>query len=298
MAFHGSYGLSSFRFPDKMMNEHSINAVIPMPKVQVETRVIDDVHAFKGRYHRYGYSARFCLYYVGGLLIDTGPPRARRAVCEWMEDKSLDRIVLTHFHEDHSGNAREISRRHGVPVLMGEETARILSDPPRLPLYRRAVWGQMDAVAGRELPDPLETAGHRFRVVPTPGHADDHVALIEEEKGWLFAGDLFLSNRLVYGMRGESVPQLIDSLRRVLEYPVHILFCGHSGVVPDGRSALEKKLRFLEWLREETYHLADRGFTPREISRRLLAGGKMMEWLTLGEFSSVHLIRSIMEGRG
>lgn len=281
-----------------MMNEHSINTVIPMPKVQVETRVIGDVHAFKGQYKRFGYPARFCLYYVDGLLIDTGPPHARRAVCSWLEDKPLDRIVLTHFHEDHSGNAGELSRRHKVPVLMGGETARILSDPPRLPLYRRVVWGQMDAVSGRTLSDPLETAKHRFRVVPTPGHTADHVAFVEEEKGWLFAGDLFLSNRLIYGMRGESVPQLIDSLRRVLAYPVQTLFCGHSGVVSDGRSALEKKLRFLEWLREESCRLADRGLSPREISRRLLSGGKMMEWVTLGEFSPVHLIRSIVEKRG
>ena len=96
------------------------------------------------------------------------------------------------------------------------------------------------------------------------------------------AGDLFLSNRLNYGMRGESVPKMIDSLRSVLQYPVETLFCGHSGVVSDGRSALEKKLRFLEWLQEETCRLADRGLTPREISRRLLAGGKVMEWVTLG----------------
>ena len=40
------------------------------------------------------------------------------------------------------------------------------------------------------------------------------------------------------------------------------------------------------------------GPDSREISRRLLAGGKVMEWVTLGEFSSVHLIRSIMQGRG
>ncbi|MGI6125940.1 MAG: MBL fold metallo-hydrolase [Planifilum sp.] len=269
-----------------------------MPKVQVETRVVDVVYALKGRYKRYGYPARFCLYYIDGLLIDTGPPRARQAVCDWLENKPLEQIALTHFHEDHSGNAREISRRRDVPVLMGKETAEMLADPPRLPLYRRAVWGQMDAVSGRELSDPLETAGHRFRVIPTPGHVDDHVAFIEEEKGWLFAGDLFLSNRLNYGMRGESVPKMIDSLRSVLQYPVETLFCGHSGVVADGRSALEKKLRFLEWLQEETCRLADRGLTPREISRRLLAGGKVMEWVTLGEFSSVHLIRSIMQGRG
>lgn len=297
-ALHGIRGLSLRFFLDKIMNEYSIIAVISMPKVQVETRVVDTVHAFKGRYKRYGYPARFCLYYVDGLLIDTGPPHARRTIFDWLENKTLERIVLTHFHEDHSGNAREVSRRFDVPVLMGEKTADILADPPRLPLYRKVVWGQMDRVVGQELPDPLETAGHRFRVVSTPGHSHDHVAFIEEDKGWLFAGDLFLSNRLNYGMRGESVPQLIDSLRRVLEYPVQILFCGHSGVITDGRSALERKLRFLEWLQEETYHLADRGLTPREISRRLLSGGKMMEWVTLGEFSSVHLIRSIMEGRG
>ena len=140
-----------------------------MPKVQVETRVVDVVYALKGRYKRYGYPARFCLLLYRWLIDRYGTAPGPAGGLRLVGKQAPGTNRPDPFYEDHSGNAREISRRRDVPVLMGKETAEMLADPPRLPLYRRAVWGQMDAVSGRELSDPLETAGHRFRVICHPG---------------------------------------------------------------------------------------------------------------------------------
>ena len=44
----------------------------------------------------------------------------------------------------------------------------------------------------------LETPRFRFRVIHTPGHSADHIALYEPNRRWLFSGDLYLAPRLRY----------------------------------------------------------------------------------------------------
>src|SRR5207247_1893328 len=66
------------------------------------------------------------------------------------------------------------------------------------------------------LGEGVETPRFRFRVIHTPGHATDHVALFEPERGWLFSGDLYLAPRLRYLRADEDVYAMMNSLRRVL----------------------------------------------------------------------------------
>lgn len=47
-----------------------------------------------------------CLYEVDGLLVDTGQRTMQREVGEWVNRDTIQQIFLTHYHEDHSGNAR------------------------------------------------------------------------------------------------------------------------------------------------------------------------------------------------
>ena len=109
----------------------------------------------------------------------------------------------------------------------------------------------------------------RFRAIPA-GHSEDHIAWVEEEQGWAFTGDLFLGTRLHYGMREESLTDLAASIRRLLTFPIRTVFCSHAGVIPEGAKSLEKKLDFLDWLRDETFRLHRQGASSGEIASRLL----------------------------
>jgi glyoxylase-like metal-dependent hydrolase (beta-lactamase superfamily II) len=266
-----------------------------MAKLQLSVQDHEGVQVVKGTYEFWGRSLQFYVYCVDGAWIDTGPPKARKQVAAFAREHPPSVIALTHFHEDHSGNADWLASTYRVPVFMSEETARIMAQPPQIPTYRKWVWGQMEPVSGTVVEEVLQTSRHWFRMIPTPGHTHDHVAYLEEERGWLFSGDLFLGTRLHYGMRGESVPDMIDSIRRVLTFPFDTVFCAHAGVVESGRKSMEAKLRFLQGLVEETHYLAHKGMPARVIAKKLLRGSALLEWFSLGEMGAIHLVRSILD---
>lgn len=111
------------------------------------------------------------VYRYRGLLVDTGPPKARPFAPE--------AALLTHAHEDHAGGASRL----GLPVYGSALTAALVAAPKPLRLYRRLVWGspRPAQVEAAERVGPLH-------LLPTPGHAPDHVALYDPEAGLFFGG--------------------------------------------------------------------------------------------------------------
>ncbi|MGF7089381.1 glyoxylase-like metal-dependent hydrolase (beta-lactamase superfamily II) [Kroppenstedtia sanguinis] len=268
-----------------------------MSKLQIQRTQQGEVDALQFKFNFFGNGFRIWVYHVDGLLLETGPQRFRKEVKQFAEEMQPQFIALTHFHEDHSGNAGLLSGQGRIPIWMGKRTAEILSNPPRIPFYRRRIWGSIDPVPG-EVRDVIETDRFRFRAVPTPGHAEDHIAWVEEEQGWAFTGDLFLGTRLNYGLREESLAEMSNSIRRLLTFPIRRVFCSHAGIVPEGVKSLEKKLDFLDWLREETLGLHRQGARPKEIASRLLKKQPGVVWFSAGELSPVHLIRRILQEEG
>lgn len=235
-------------------------------------------------------------YYLDGLLIDTAQRHMQPEVLHTFGNMRINRIALTHFHEDHSGNAAALRQQHGCPVLAGAKTAqRIDRTFPLLP-YERFWFGTIDACPGAlPLPDTLEAGKYRLRVIPTPGHSDDHHVLLERDEGWLFAGDFYIGNLKVF-RRGENIYQMIASTRLILSHNFEVLFCGHNPVLKRGRQAVESKLHYLETLVERV----------REGLRRNLRGQALVQsaglaeqwWLrafTQNDVSAYNVVQSVLE---
>jgi endoribonuclease LACTB2 len=265
--------------------------------IKVTIKEEQEVKAFQGKFSFFGHPFTFCCYSVGGLLIDTGPKKARREITEFAEHVKPKMIVLTHAHEDHSGNANFLSERLGIPVMMSEATAQIMKKSQPIPFYRRLVWGHRERVKLSHLVNELQTEMGTFEVVPTPGHTKDHIVLVNETKEWLFSGDLYLNRRLHYGLREESIPDMMRSIDHVLDYSFDTLFCGHAGIVIDGREALKQKAYFLQKLTEDTWKLAQKGLPDKHIARKLLPRHPAIESFSFGEMSAIHLIQSILSNK-
>jgi len=174
------------------------------------------------------------LWLLGGAegerctLVDCGygdaPTRAlwERHFADSLGGTPLARIVATHYHPDHLGNAAWLAERFGCAVAMtqaeflaahaifDQRATHALSDTCEL--FRRhglAVEHVAD-LAGRgnhyrrgvpEIPatfermiagDVVAAGGHGWEVIPGFGHSPEHAALFARDRGVLIAGDMLL----------------------------------------------------------------------------------------------------------
>lgn len=167
--------------------------------------------------------------------------------------------------------------RLGLPVYGSAATARLLTAQSPLRLYRRLVWGN---------PAPLRVAVVErvgpLHLLPTPGHAPDHVALYDLERGLLFGGDLFLGVKASLAPPGFDLKALLESLRAVLALKPRAFYCAHAGLVESPLQALRAKLDFLERKREEALRLKARGLKPEEVVRHLFGRESLLVYLSGG----------------
>lgn len=144
------------------------------------------------------------------------------------------------------------------------------------------------------LGDWVQTTMYRFRVLHTPRHAVDHIALWEPDREWLFSGDLYLAPRLKYLRADEDVHALIGSLRQVVALRPKILFCQHRGRVEDGAAMLQRKLDFLVELGERIRDLHRRGLEEAEIARALPGSDLLWRVLSGGHFAKRNFVRAFL----
>ncbi|NRA48755.1 MAG: MBL fold metallo-hydrolase [Phaeodactylibacter sp.] len=57
------------------------------------------------------------VYFVDGLLIDTGHSRMRKQVATLTKELPVEQMFITHHHEDHSGNIEVLQQQFRCEVL-------------------------------------------------------------------------------------------------------------------------------------------------------------------------------------
>jgi len=134
-------------------------------------------------------------------LVDCGLKRAPAAIVRGLaalgrRPSDVQRILLTHAHEDHAGGAArmvEQTTAAGVTVHVDEATyARTGSRPPvpRTLFSRLRSGGFAPVPVVGELVDGqvLDIAGG-VQVLHTPGHTPGHISLLHADSGVLITGD-------------------------------------------------------------------------------------------------------------
>ncbi len=234
-------------------------------------------------------------YWVDGLLIDTGPAHVAEAFFDKARVLGVGRIVNTHHHEDHVGANFLFEARLGMRALAHPQALpRIAHPPARLPLYRELVWGTPKPARAEAIGEDVETEHHRFEVIHTPGHTDDHICLYDPGSGYLFAGDLFLGVKVRVLRADEDVAALMASLRQVAQLPVSVLFCGSGKVLENATEQLRLKLEFLEELQQRAVERQAQGWPIERIRDDLLGREGWFRLISRGEFSKLNLVRGLL----
>ena len=242
-------------------------------------------------------------YYVDGLLIDTGPVHVADEIENAFAGYPVNIIVNTHHHEDHIGNNIVFQQKLGVKKTFAHHLAVPLIKNPtlwidRLRSYQHLAWGEPPASQVLPLGDMIKTSQHEFKIIHTPGHSHDHICLFEPQQGWLFAGDVFVREKVPTLRSDEDVSIMLTSLHKLLEYEFSTLFCSSGMVVTDARDAVRRKILYWEELREKVRELYELGIEADEIRAGLLGRETVLYEPTEGDFGKINLVMSFIEGFG
>lgn len=174
-----------------------------------------------------------------GLLVDAGTGLATDATLQRirtrLDDASIPRIYLTHWHHDHTGGAPRIARELDAEILMPErEAVAVREGRADLTLGDRfGAEQEPHPVTGVEPGDEIHVGDARLEVLATPGHTAGHTSLWDEATGTLLAGDAVFSG----GSFGRvdlptgDAAAMLETLERLAAMPTQDLHPGHLDVV-------------------------------------------------------------------
>lgn len=256
-----------------------------------------EVKVFKSKIQMMGSSLNVYCYLVDGMLIDSGPHRMEKEISEFCLRNQPDKIVHTHYHEDHTGNTAYLMDKFQIPAYIHPESLHICHVKGEIPFYRLAFWGNRKDFQAEALPEFVDNQHSRIEVIHTPGHTSDHVVFLDNDHGRLFSGDLFLHHKTRIVRRHENIPLLMDSLRQLLKKNFDTVYCAHAGVVSKGYRLVERKLHYLEDLQDQILTLSQKGLDAKTITRNLFPQKPLITYFSMGQFSSYHLVRSFIEDR-
>ena len=199
-------------------------------------------------------------YVVGrdpAWVIDPGPdePAHIDAVrAEGERRGGIGGVLLTHSHADHSAGVDRL----GAPLLWGAVSSTDEMSWKPDPARR-----------------PANEAPGEFEVIPTPGHAADHVAFAWEDT--VFCGDIILgegSTIVPPAAFGGSLSEYLGSLDRLREMSATLFAPGHGPWIADPRGKIDE-------------YLAHRLARERKLTEALERGERSREALLAAAWSDV-----------
>jgi glyoxylase-like metal-dependent hydrolase (beta-lactamase superfamily II) len=244
-----------------------------------------------GRFNM-GINTQFIVYRIGDTVIDTGPSNQWRHVKNFLSQSPVNQLLLTHHHEDHSGNAGRIAKLFELTPKAPSLSQAKLANGYATPLIQKIIWGNPQKTASEALAErEYLSDGSQIIPVHTPGHAKDLTCYLLPEQGYFFSGDLYIARNLKLLRSDENLPQLVGSLRKAISLDFKILFCPHGGIFENGKEMLTTKLNNILALCEKAQQLEQQGLALETITLKLLGPEDMVGKLSRGNFSKMNLIK-------
>jgi glyoxylase-like metal-dependent hydrolase (beta-lactamase superfamily II)/predicted DCC family thiol-disulfide oxidoreductase YuxK len=266
----------------------------------------------------------FTTVLYDGIAFDPGSPKMRRSLARHLRGRKtrITKIVATHAHEEHVGNLNSLSKLVNAPIHVSAMTAQFLTPCKRLPWVRATIIGQPPNLEQpyEILREAIDAESGPLRVLPTPGHCDDHVVFYDPKEKVLIAGDAFMGSYFATPNPDVDSRKWLTSLEQLEQLDIEILVEGHGHIhtlrsdIPDfpgvvirqsPKKAIAEKLSYLRWLREQIEAGFQEQLPVSVIEASCFPWGQRTSWescatdecirlLSLGHFSRTELVRSFV----
>lgn len=210
----------------------------------------------------------------GVVVIDTGPSRrygeALRQSIAKATGKPVRLVLLTHHHPDHALGNQAFA---DVPIAALPGTRKLLEEQGNAMaenMYRLVG----DWMRGTEVvlptqtvePGVLEIGGHRLRLLDLRGHTGADLAILDENTGVLFAGDLVFYERALTTPNSPGLEVWLDDLQTLQQLPWKVIVPGHGPIAQDAAPFAQMR-DYLGWLDSVMREGAERGADMNELIR-------------------------------
>lgn len=306
-----------------------MDKVISLPNVQrISERVLRILGQNPGKFTLQGTNT----YLVGTqppfILIDTaqGVPEYATLFESTLKDLArpstplISDVIISHWHRDHVDGLSDVlailhrlwkddtpyqpPRLHKWPLAV-DPNETINGSPNTLPailetispsLYTPSSTGPFHALAHDQI---LTSPGGTLRVLHTPGHTEDSIALLVEEDQALYTADSVLGQGTAVF---EDLAAYIASLRLMLEdkYSYEKLYPGHGPVIEEkGRATIEEYIhhRMLREAQIVDILKAVAKITLWDIVKKIYADYPEKLWLPAAHGVNLHLEKLRKEGK-
>ena len=181
------------------------------------------------------------------VIVDTGRPGRHGAILRSLDAVGIKRdgvslILLTHGHEDHTGNAPQLKEALGAPIAMGKADATYISKGLNAPLCPRTLMGRLTtAIVGPKTkafqPDiliegetDLSPYGVDALAFPTPGHTAGSISIATADgclTGDLLTGKYFVTGRPTISKLIEVPEAMESSIQAVINRKPTVVYPSH-----------------------------------------------------------------------
>lgn len=262
---------------------------------RIDVKRQGDVVCANGKVSTNGASLNVYSFYVDGVLIDTGSASLAAEFQSFFKTVDFDQVVLTHYHEDHTGNCRWIEENNPVPQRIHAESIEVCAKRAIYPLYREVVWGRREGFRATPLEKTFQSRTTTWEVIPTPGHSKDHVAFYNRQLGAMFTGDLYVQTKTKLVLREEDIKETMASLQKLLTYDFDQVYCNHAGYLPDGKQRIADKYAYLQEIEHHVKQYKEQGYTAHEITKKMFPNRYPILQFSEGEWSADHIVNAFIK---
>lgn len=193
------------------------------------------------------------------ILLDTGDenvPQYINNLSKVLKEEtcSIEHIILTHWHHDHVGGVIDILNitEPNCTVWKYRRSDGMEDMLPKNTSFQYLENGQI-----------LSTSGASVRIIHTPGHTTDHIALSLLEENSLFSGDTILGEGTAVF---EDLYDYMNSLEAMKNLSADIIYPGHGPVVKNPTEVLNYYLEHRRQRENEIITVLAESETPLNIS--------------------------------